>query len=448
MGRGEDEAVTGLPLEPFLHLIGHAFGRAGEAGKFTNGAAAADGDEIGQGRVLLARTRDHPVTDCLQALDAGQFLIGEGLIHPLGGKVVIQHLGEQGQAIHRLGQALDQRAFFCRLIGAGADNGINGGANPHLRRITARGGNLRLELSIDLLPCLEVGVDHEDQIAPLRGKAAPPPALPGLDQHRPALGRARHGEGALGIVPAALVIQPLHLGRVGKNPGFAVIDDGVVFPGIPMAEDNFQKFIGAVIAQIMRGVLGAAHIMRLTVVQRGDDIPGHAPAQHMIQRREDPGDVIGLVISGGVCGAQAEFFRGQPHGGEDGNEVQLHHPNAVAHRLGMVMAQYVRQGEPVIEEGHMEAGILQAAGNPLVILRLEKILHGLRVAPGAGIIRAILRLQKGDQRHLTVTGHQRAAQKSGVAVARKPMEIPPRPEMRAGLLRQGAAGAGHCQSGR
>jgi hypothetical protein len=35
-----------------------------------------------------------------------------------------------------------------------------------------------------------------------------------------------------------------------------------------------------------------------------------------------------------------------------------------------------------------------------------------------------------------------------VAVARKPMEIPPRPEMRAGLLRQGAAGAGHCQSGR
>ena len=296
MGRGEDEAVTGLPLEPFLHLIGHAFGRAGEAGKFTNGAAAADGDEIGQGRVLLARTRNHPVTDCLQALDAGQFLIGEGLIHPLGGKVVIQHLGEQGQAIHRLGQALDQRAFFCRLIGAGADNGINGGANPHLRRITARGGNLRLELGIDPLPGLEVGVDHKDQIAPLRGKAAPPPALPGLDQHRPALGRARHGEGALGIVPAALVIQPLHLGRVGKNPGFAVIDDGVVFPGIPMAEDNFQKFIGAVVTQIMRGVLGAAHIMRLAVVQRGDDIPGHAPAQHMIQRREDPGDVIGLVI--------------------------------------------------------------------------------------------------------------------------------------------------------
>ena len=92
MGGSEDEAVAGAGLIPMMHFLSDAFGGAAEAGEFADGAAAADADEIGEGGVLLARACDDTVTDGLKALDNGQFLIGEGLIHSLGGEVIIQHL--------------------------------------------------------------------------------------------------------------------------------------------------------------------------------------------------------------------------------------------------------------------------------------------------------------------------------------------------------------------
>jgi hypothetical protein len=123
----------------------------------------------------------------------------------------------------------------------------------------------------------------------------------------------------------------------------------------------------------------------------------------VVQRREDAGDVEGLVIGGRIGRAEAELLGRVAHGAEDRDRVHLHHAHAVAHGLGVVAAQDVGHGEAVVEEGHVEAAILEDARDALVVLRLEIVLHRLGVPPGAGIVRAILRLEEGDQGHFAAS---------------------------------------------
>ena len=54
--------------------------------------------------------------------------------------------------------------------------------------------------------------------SPQRAANSPaPPALAGLDDDRTALRRARHGERPAGAEPPAVVVQPVHLARVGED---------------------------------------------------------------------------------------------------------------------------------------------------------------------------------------------------------------------------------------
>ena len=138
----------------------------------------------------------------------------------------------------------------------------------------------------------------------------------------------------------------------------------------------------------------------LAVVERGDDVPGRAPIRHQIERREHARDVERLVVAGRIGRAEAEPLGRHAHDGEHGDGVELHAADAVRDRVRVVAPVHVGHRQAVVEEAEMELAVLQHAADMPVVVRRPGIGARLRVAPGAREVRAVLRLQEGDQGHL------------------------------------------------
>ena len=215
-----------------------------------------------------------------------------------------------------------------------------------------------------------------------------------------ALRRARHRERPARAEIAAFVIEAMNLVRFGEQPGRLVLDDGVVLPGVPMAEHDLHELVGAVVAQIVSDRLVAAHVLRFAVVERGDDVPGGAAARHQIEGGEHARHMERLVIAGRIGGAEAEALRRHAHHGEHGDGVELHAANAVLDGVRVIAAVHVRHRQPVVEEAEMKLALLQHAADVPVKIRRPAIGARSRMAPGAGEIGAVLRLQEADQDHL------------------------------------------------
>src|SRR6516225_10596767 len=104
------------------------------------------------------------------------------------------------------------------------------------------------------------------------------------------LRRTWHRKRAARAIVAALVIEAMHLVRFGKQSARLVLHDGIVLPGVPMAEHDFHEFVGAIVARIVTDHFVTAHILRFAVVERRDDVPGSTAAGHQIEGCEYPGD--------------------------------------------------------------------------------------------------------------------------------------------------------------
>src|SRR3569833_3019061 len=113
----------------------------------------------------------------------------------------------------------------------------------------------------------------------------------------------------------------MDFGGIGEQAGFLVDDQRTFFPAVPAAQHDFHELIGAVVAQIVLHVDGAAHIVRFAVVHRRDDVPGGASAQHVVDGLKAAGDVEGLIVSGGGGRSDAEVFRSESHGHHGGDRV-------------------------------------------------------------------------------------------------------------------------------
>ena len=260
--------------------------------------------------------------------------------------------------------------------------------------------HIGFRLCVDLARGLEARVAREDQLAPARGKAPAAAALPRLDHDRVALGRARYGEGPARAVVLALMIEAPHLVGVGEALRCLVHDQRVVGPRVPMAVHDLHELVGAVIARIVLDRLLEPHVARLHVVHGGHHVPGGAPARHQIECLEQPGDVVGVIVGGRVCGADAEPLGRHGDRHQAGDRVHLHAADTVLDRFREAPAMELRHAQPVVEEGELELASLQHAADARVIVGGEKVAHGVGMAPGAREVRAVLRLQKPDQDHL------------------------------------------------
>jgi hypothetical protein len=90
VGGGDDEAVAGAGLEPFLQAVGDVLAAAGHL--VVRAAAAGDVQEVAHGGVA-AGGADHAIAHRLHAGHALDLLRREGLVHGFDLEVEVQRLG-------------------------------------------------------------------------------------------------------------------------------------------------------------------------------------------------------------------------------------------------------------------------------------------------------------------------------------------------------------------
>ena len=322
------------------------------------------------------------------------------LVERLLRQIDVQHFAEQGQLIDLLRQTVDQ----CHLVlGLGArlgDHCVYAGSDRHLLRITSCFGDLLLERSVVGTRLLQRVVVDEHQLRPARREPTAATALSRLDQHRMPLRRARHGERPARTEEFAGVVQPPHLVGMREEAGALVEHDCIVVPGIPVPHDDFQEFIGAIVALVVLAMRGVAHVQRLAVVHRRHDVPGGAAIGHQVQCLEHARDVERLEIGGGAGRAKPEPFGRHAHHREDGDRIHLHAADAVGDGVRMIAAVAVRHRQAIVEEADMELPGLQHAGDVTIVVGGHEVGRGFRMAPGADEVRAVLGLQEGHECHL------------------------------------------------
>ena len=152
---------------------------------------------------------------------------------------------ERGDGAVVMHEAVEQRAFFLRLLDAVADHDEGARQDLEVLRIAADLAHAALDVGVELLPVGETAAAGEHRF---RGLGRELPAVigrAGLHDHRPAL----HGPGDVER-PAhreifSLVIEHMHLGGIEIKPGFDVADKGVVGEGIPQPGDHVIEFARA-----------------------------------------------------------------------------------------------------------------------------------------------------------------------------------------------------------
>ena len=76
------------------------------------------------------------------------------------------------------------------------------------------------------------------------------------------------------------MIEPMHLGRIGKAAIRLVQDQRVVLPRVPVSEHHLQELVCPVVAGVVPHILVAAEIGCFSTVERGHNVPGSTALEH------------------------------------------------------------------------------------------------------------------------------------------------------------------------
>ena len=191
---------------------------------------------------------------------------------------------------------------------------------------------------------LDTRVAGEDQIGPARSEFTTAARRAGLDEHRPSLWAARHRQRPAHREELADMIQLVHLVRVGVDAVDPVVQHGVVFPGVPQPDGGLKEFLGAIVAGVMAQMRFQAEVLRLAVVDRGDDVPRRAATGQVVEGGEGTGHVERRVVGGGTGRAEADVRGRLRQYAQDDGKVQLHRPRAVLDGVGDRAAVDARHG--------------------------------------------------------------------------------------------------------
>jgi hypothetical protein len=367
---------------------------------------------VGEADVLPPHQLQHPV------VRAGDALVALGAGHRLGGLVPAEIGAEQAGVQHQLRLRVDQRLQVgVFLLGDRlrlADHHGEGG--QHLAGLR-RPADLRQ-------PGLDVVVEGdgvglavrgaEDHLRPARGEFAATLRGAGLQEHRPALRRARDGERAAGAHALALEIGVADLGRVDEHALLAVQHQGAVVPAVPQGVAGLQHLVAEVVALVLGRDAVHPEVPRFQVGGGGHHVPRRPPLGQHVERGHGPCEVVGIHEGGGQRRAQPEMAGDPRHQRQDHQRVEVADLPAEP-QIGIEIAAVdVRQAEGIGVEAGIEARGFQHPGDVLVARWLEDVVQvGFRVAPGAGVVGGRAGLQVGDQMHAAWRAH--AAAPSGPA---------------------------------
>ena len=159
----------------------------------------------------------------------------------------------------------------------------------------------------------------------------------GLIQHRRPLRRRLAQMDRIEPVVVPLVLDAMHLGRIGKNPARAVAQHGRVLPAsLPELVDQLHIFVRDLVAVVMRGLLVLAGAAGGAVEIAGHHVPADAAFGEMIERRHPPRKRVGRLEREIAGDAEAEMFG-------DGGHRRNQHQRLVGRRLRGI-AQAPRRG--------------------------------------------------------------------------------------------------------
>src|SRR5438034_77882 len=179
VGCGNNEPVAGTLDQPLFELVGNLLRAADDW--IVNPPAAAEVEEITHRRVPIPAGTHHAVADRLETGNISHVLIRERVVHAFGREIKVEGLRQQREPVDFERQLLYERPFVFSLHLGGGGNNVDELCDLDVLRIAAEAHYLRLEISIVALADLDVRVEHEDQLAPLRPEGLAPTTLPVLD---------------------------------------------------------------------------------------------------------------------------------------------------------------------------------------------------------------------------------------------------------------------------
>ena len=205
-----------------------------------------------------------------------------------------------------------------------------------------------------------LGVD-DDGVGMGGGELAAARRAAGLGDHRLALRRRARVERAARAEVLALVIDGMDLGVIDQHAALAVGDDRARLPRAPQAAADLHVFVGHVVAQVMVGHALHAEVHRREIGAAGDGIPADAAARHLVERRHQAGQQVG-VIGVGAEGRNDADARGHlRHQRRHHRGILARHGDAVLQiDLGRAAEALADIGR-VLEQDVVEAGALQRA---------------------------------------------------------------------------------------
>ena len=159
---------------------------------------------------------------------------------------------------------------------------------------------------------------------------------------------------------------------VNIHPGRFIPHDRVRLPALPQFVTDLHVFIGALIARIVRNRAFQAHVVRLTNMEGGDNIPPDPSPGQMIERRKFADRHIRRVIGGGQGHGKSEPFgyRGQ-HGNQQGR-IMNRKLNGVDEGFIGAGAVVSIGGKLVRKKYGVKLASLQRSGNVLPHIGLSK----------------------------------------------------------------------------
>ncbi|MDP9758521.1 hypothetical protein QE433_001310 [Agrobacterium tumefaciens] len=109
---------------------------------------------------------------------------------------------------------------------------------------------------------------------------------------------------------------------IGEKTALLVGDDGIVFPAVPELRHHIDELSRLPVTVGMRRMLLEIEVSGSRIGRGRHDVPAHPAAADMIDRGEQPREIVGLVIGSGGRRNEADLFGDGRQGRQHGDRFQ------------------------------------------------------------------------------------------------------------------------------
>ncbi len=161
------------------------------------------------------------------------------------------------------------------------------------------------------------------------GESTPARRAAGLRDHRLTLWCRPGIQRASGFEVLALMMNGMNLRVIDQHAALAVGDNGVRFPRSPKTSANLHVFVRHVVAQVVLGHAIHPEIHRCKVRTARHNVPTDTARRHLVERRDQTGEQIGMIGIGAECGDDADAGCDLCHQRRHNGRILTGHSDAV-----------------------------------------------------------------------------------------------------------------------